>query len=134
MKITNAFFEQNNTKDSALIRLFECKELPAKVSYWLSRLLQAMIPLNKIYDEEKRKIVDKWGEKNEDNTLKLDNEQFTIPSGKIIEFNTEFNELLSIELDIDIKEIEIPLSKIPNGLLNSFDYGKLTGIIEFKEE
>jgi len=89
MKITNTFFEQNNTKDSPLIRLFECKDLPAKISYWLSRLFQAMIPLNKVYDEKKRKLIEKWGEKNEDNTLKLDNEQFTIPSGSIMEFKEE---------------------------------------------
>lgn len=132
MKITNVFFEQNLTKESPLIKLCQCSELPAKTSYWLSRLLNNLEPLNKTYIGEKRKLIEKWCDKEDGKPAEV-NGQYKF-SEHIDEFNKEFSELLEIELEIDMKAIEIPLDKIPPGVLNSFDFGQLKGLIEFKEE
>lgn len=129
MKITNAFFEQ---QDSPLVKLCQCTGLPTKVSYWLSRLLQLLEPLNKVYTSERRKLIEKWCEKNEDGSPKEEKGQFKVTE-HMQEFNNEYSELLNIEIDIDMKSIEIELDKIPAGVLNSFDFARLQGIIEFKE-
>ncbi len=130
MKITNAFFEQNN-QDSPLIKLCQCAGLPTKISYWLSRLLSHLEPLNKVYASERKKLIEKWCDK-EDGKPKEENGQYLIKE-HMEEFNNEYQELLAIELDIEMKEIEIPLDSIPAGVLNSYDYSRLTGLISFKE-
>lgn len=132
MKITNAFFEQNN-QDSPLIKLCQCTGLPTKVSYWLSRLLQHLEPLNKTYASERKKLIEKWCDKDESGKPKEENGQYFIKE-HMQEFNDEYAELLAIELGIDMKIIEIPLGQLPVGVLNSFDYSKLQGIVDFKED
>lgn len=132
MKITNAFFEQNTTQESPLIKLCRCTELPPKISYWLSRLLQSFDPLLKVYTTEHQKLILKWCDKDESGKVKEENGQYKLSTYRE-EFNKEYVELLNIELELDIKEIEIPLDSIPKGVLNSFDYAKLNGIIVFKE-
>jgi len=132
MKITNAFFDQNNTLDSPLVKLCRCDKLPTKTSYWLSRLLQKLESLNNIYNSERKKLIEKWCDKKEDGMPDAENGQYKLTK-HVLEFNAEYQELLSIELDIDMELIEIPLEKIPDGVLNSFDYGRLKDIILFKE-
>ena len=132
MKITNAFFEQNVTVESPLIKLCNCNQLPAKTSYWLSRLLSHLEPLNKTYANERKKLIEKWCEKKLDGTPDAENGQYQFVA-HMKEFNAEYQELLSIELDLDMEIIKIPLDKIPDGVLNSFDYGRLAGIVEFTE-
>lgn len=131
MKITNAFFEQNVNQDSPLIKLCQCNQLPAKTSYWLSRLLAALEPLNKTYASERRKLIEKWCDK-EDGKPKEENGQYKL-SEHMEEFSKEYQELLEIELDIDLDTIEIALDSIPMGVLNSYDYARLDGIVTFKE-
>ena len=132
MKITNTFFEANNTQDSPLIKLCKCTGLPTKISYWLSRLLQKLEPLNVVYNTERQKLIEKWCEKKLDGTPDAENGQYQFIA-HTKEFNAEYQELLSIELDLDMEIIKIPLDKIPDGVLNSFDYGRLAGIVEFTE-
>ena len=131
MKITNAFFEQNVTQESPLIKLCQCNQLPAKTSYWLSRLLAALEPLNKTYAGERKKLIEKWCDK-EDGKLKEENGQYRVTE-HMEEFNKEYQELLEIELDIDMAIIEIPLDSIPIGVLNSYDYARLSDLIKFIE-
>lgn len=131
MKITNAFFEQNNTQESALIKLCRCNGLPAKTSYWLSRLLQKLEPLNTVYNGERKKLIEKWCDKK-DGKPNEENGQYKITE-HVKEFNAEYAELLAIELEIDMNAIEIPIEKIPDGVLNSFDYEKLNNLIKFLE-
>lgn len=130
MKITNVFFEQNN-QDSPLIKLCQCTGLPTKISYWLSRLLSYLEPLNKTYAAEREKLIKKWCDK-EDGKPKEENGQYRI-TDHMEEFNKEYQELLEIELEIDMKVIEIPLDSIPVGVLNSFDYARLANLIKFIE-
>jgi hypothetical protein len=131
MKITNEFFEQNNTPDAPLVKLCKCNGLPAKTSYWLSRLLQKLEPLNEVYNAERKKLIEKWCDKK-DGKPDAENGQYKLTE-HVAEFNAEFQELLAIELELGMNEIIIPLDKIPDGVLNPFDYGKLIGIIDFRE-
>jgi len=132
MKITNAFFEQNVTAESPLIKLCNCNQLPAKVSYWLSRLLVHLESFNKVYAGERKKLIEKWCDKDEKGKAKEENGQYKL-SEHMEEFNKEYQELLEIELDIDMAIIEIPLDSIPIGVLNSYDYARLSDLIKFIE-
>ena len=137
MKITNAFFEQNTIEQSQgnlppLVRLCQCTQLPAKTSYWLSRLLSALEPLNKVYADERKKLIEKWCDKNEDGTIKQANGQCSF-GDHLLDFDKEFQELLSIDLSIDMNPIEIALDTLPTGILNSYDFPRLEGMISFKE-
>lgn len=136
MKITNAFLESANLPQSqsvALSKLFQCTSLPPKISYWLSRLLSQLESLNKTYAAERKKLIEKWCDKDDaGNPILVDN-QYKLPVNPK-EFSNDFAELLSIELTIDINPIEIQLDKIPDGVLNSYDYVLLSDIIVFKEE
>ena len=137
MKITNAFFESNTIEQSQgnqppLMRLCQCNQLPAKTSYWLSRLLSALESLNKVYAGERKKLIEKWCDKNEDGTPRQENDQYSLKSN-IIDFDREFQELLSIELNLDMDKIAITLDSIPPGILNSYDYARLDSLIDFKE-
>lgn len=133
MKITNTFFEVNNTQDAPLIKLCKCTGLPAKASYWLSRLLQKLEPLNVIYNTERQKLIEKWCDKKPDGTPDTENEQYRFTT-HMKEFNAEYQELLSIEIDPGMEIIKISLDKIPAGVLNSFDYNRLAEIVEFMED
>ena len=130
--ITNSFFEENTNNDSPIVKLCSSNKLNPKISYWLSRVLKELASLSKTYLEEKQKLIEKWCDKKEDGSM--------ITEGDIIkftkharEFNLDFIELAKVELELPFDKIEISLDKLPEGILNSYDYGKLENIIDFKE-
>ena len=133
IQITNAFFEVNSGMESPLGKLCKYDNLPTKTSYWLSRLLQKLEPLHKVYLGEKQKLIDKWCDRKEDGTPDVEGQLFKV-SLHMQEFNGDLQELLSIELSLDMDKIKVPLDKIPDGLLNSYDFNLLENVIVFTEE
>ena len=131
IKITNGFFERSN-ENSPLVRLCRSTQLPVKTSYWLSRLTKEIAPLNQAYLEEKKKLIEKWCDKNEDGTPVSEKGMIKFTEhGK--DFNLELISLINIEIELGIDKIEIPLECIPVGLLSSFDFEELDNFIVFKE-
>ena len=131
IKITNTFFEKSGG-EHALVRLCRSNQLPVKTSYWLSRLTKEITPLNRDYLEEKKKLIEKWCDKNEDGTPVSEGGMIKFTEhGK--DFNLELISLINIEIELGIDKIEVPLECIPVGLLNSFDYEELDNFTVFKE-
>lgn len=91
-------------------------KLPVKVAYAITKNINKINSELKAYNEEKAKLIDKYGEKDEKGKLKVD-EKGNIPLKEehMEEWNRDIAELLSIENEIDIHMIQL------DDLLNS-DY------------
>lgn len=89
-------------------------KLPVKVAYAITKNINKINSELKAYNEEKAKLIDKYGEKDKEGKLKVD-EKGNIPLKKehIEDYNRDIKELLSIENEIDIHMINL------DDLLNS---------------
>lgn len=83
-------------------------KLPVKVAYAITKNINKIDNELKAYIEEKSKLIDKYGEKDKEGKLKID-EKGNIPLKKeyIEDYNKDIKELLSIENEIDIHMIEL---------------------------
>ncbi len=77
-------------------------ELPTKVSYRLKRLVDKLTPILKTYGENRTKLFEKFGEKNEKGEWEIKND-----SPKIKDFTKEHKELLEIEEEIEFEKISV---------------------------
>ena len=100
----NVLAELNNAK------------LPIKLAYAITKNINKINSELKAYNEEKAKLINKYGEKDEKGKLNV-NENGIIPLKEehIEDYNRDIKELLSIENEIDIHMIQL------DDLLNS-DY------------
>lgn len=89
-------------------------KLPVKVAYAITKNINKINSELKAYNKEKAKLIDKYGEKDEEGKLKVD-EKGNVPLKKeyIEDYNRDIAELLSIENEIDIHMINL------DDLLNS---------------
>jgi len=122
IKVINGFFERGIVQETSFVKLAKSNQLPVRLSYWFSKLLQQLIPLEKLYLEQKQKLIEKWCDRNEDGTIST-NENGTIRfTEHLKEFNVDITELLNIENELPIEKIELCLDDIPTGIINSYDY------------
>jgi len=75
-------------------------ELPIKISFRLSLLSKNLDYILKIYSDKLNIIFEKYGEK-------IDNEQIKIKHDNVELFTKEKNELEDEEVDVDVQEIKI---------------------------
>ena len=89
-------------------------KLPVKVAYAITKNINRINIELKPYNEERGKLIDKYGEKDKEGKLKID-EFGNIPIKKehIEDWNKDMAKLLSIENEIDIHMINL------DDLLNS---------------
>ena len=98
----NVLGELNNSK------------LPVKVAYAITKNINKINTELKAYNEEKAKLIDKYGEKDKEGKLKTDEYgNVTLKEDYIQDWNKDIAELLSIENEIDIHMINL------DDLLNS---------------
>ena len=103
MKITN----RKLIEGISLVRQVAQKQLPVKVSYTLSRNIDHIETAMKPYEQERQKLLDKYAEKDAQGKLQLR------PDGMTVKFHDEdgwkknFDELLDIEADVDIRKIKL---------------------------
>ena len=91
-------------------------QLPIKVAYAISKNVNKIESELKVYNTEKNKLVNKYGEKDKEGKLKVDeNGNIPLKEEHIEDWNRDIKELLSIENEIDIHMINL------DDLLNS-DY------------
>lgn len=89
-------------------------QLPIKVSYAISKNVNKIEKELKVYDTERKKLVNKYGEKDKEGKLKVDeNGNIPLKEEHIEDWNRDIKELLSIENEIDIHMIQL------DDLLNS---------------
>ena len=89
-------------------------QLPIKVAYAISKNVNKIESELKVYNTEKDKLVNKYGEKDKEGKLKVDeNGNIPLKEEHIEDWNRDIKELLSIENEIDIYMINL------DDLLNS---------------
>ncbi|MGL5153087.1 MAG: hypothetical protein ACRC7N_21210 [Clostridium sp.] len=81
-------------------------QMPVKASYAISKNVKKLEKEAKIYNLEREKLLNKYGEKNEDGTLKV-SENGSINIIDIENWNNDITELLDIENEIDIHTFNI---------------------------
>lgn len=79
-------------------------KLNIKVSYAVAKNISKIEKELEIYNKEKAKLIDKYGEKDEEGNLKVD-EAGNIEIIDKENWSKEFKELLEIENEIDIHKI-----------------------------
>lgn len=91
-------------------------QLPIKVAYAISKNVNKIESELKVYNTEKAKLVNKYGEKDKEGKLKVGEiGNVSLKEEHIEDYNRDIKELLSIENEMDIHMIKL------DDLLNS-DY------------
>jgi hypothetical protein len=101
MKLTNAIF--NDTKFFESVRkINDFSGFSAKDAYRLHRLSKELTTRAEAYNTIRTKLLEKHGTKDEEAG------QFKFDPSKAREFESEFNDLLSIEFELDFNKIPFP--------------------------
>ena len=81
-------------------------ELPLKLSYAISKNITKINRELVVYNKERQKLIEKYGEKDEESKLKT-KEDGTINILDIDSFNKDLKEILDIETEVDIHVIDL---------------------------
>jgi hypothetical protein len=106
MKIT--FLELKNAQP-ALTKLLNT-DLDVRVSLTLRRLVKAVSAELEHFDAERFKLLEKFAQKDADGKLVTKDDQAIFDDAGAIQFRAEFEKLASVELEMDVKPID--LSKV----------------------
>ena len=107
MKIKNAIFE-NKQHFETIEKIHSSDQLSVMDAYRINRLVRKLTELNEEFQELKKKITDQYGTLNEEEGT------ITISAEDRTEFNTEYNELIDIEHDLEDEKLPFP-KKIEDG-------------------
>ena len=84
------------------------KELDVKTSFKIAKNIKTIDEISNLFIEEKRKLVNKYGTKDDKENLKLDdNGVAEIAKENLSEWNRSYEELLEIENNIEIEKIKL---------------------------
>lgn len=89
-----------------VLRKLNNAELPVRVSYKLAKNIKSIEKELNIYEEEKQKLINKYGEKDEEGKSKV-NENGMINILDVENWNKDIKELLEIEVEINVEKINI---------------------------
>lgn len=121
MKISNEKLANSINVLSKLINM----ELPIKLSYAFSKNITKIDRELEVYNKERQRLIEKYGEKDEEGKLKV-KEDGNINILDVDNFNKDIKEILEIETDIDIHVIDLDSVnediKITPGELIVIDY------------
>lgn len=101
MKLSN----RKILEDINALRMISQKQLPVKISYFVAKNMTKIERELKIYEKERRKLLEKYAERDED-------DQFVVEDGKIQiadidNWNKDIEELLDIEVDVKIHKLKL---------------------------
>lgn len=121
MKLSNEKLANSINVLSKLINM----ELPIKLSYAFSKNITKIDRELEVYNKERQRLIEKYGEKDEEGKLKV-KEDGNINIIDVDNFNKDIKEILEIETDIDIHVIDLDSVnediKITPGELIVIDY------------
>ena len=84
------------------------KQLKARLAFDVSRLLKAADTEVTQFNEARMKVINKFGEKDENGELSTDeNGNCRIVPANIPDFNNELNELINAEVELNAKKIKM---------------------------
>lgn len=82
--------------------------LKAKTAYQIMRLAKAVEEEYNLFNKSRLDLLDKYGEKNPDNTLKMDDKNnYIINKEYIDDFSTEYEEVLNTSITLNVEPISI---------------------------
>ena len=122
MKITLA---EVKSLESILSKIFN-KEVNIKIAYRLGSLLKKLNEEMLLLEENRVKLIKKYGIEDEKT------KQIQVAPGKTDDFYKEFNELLSLQIEIDFEPI--PLKDFGEILISASDILKLDNRIIINDE
>lgn len=103
MKITNREMQSK----VQILSMLSNKQLPVKASYAISKNINSINKELKICEEEKMKIIKEFALKDESGNPKVEDNKYVFLEGKEEECNDKYNELLDIEVDVDLRLINV---------------------------
>ncbi|OSA92553.1 UNVERIFIED_ORG: hypothetical protein B2H93_14430 [Clostridium botulinum] len=89
------------------------RKLPIKISYAIAKNINSINKELKIFEDEKMKIISDYTLKDKQGDIKVENDKYVFIKDKEDECNEKYNELLNIEVELNLRAINI------NDLLNS---------------
>ncbi len=128
MKITN----REIVKIFNGIRTIEEKKLPVKLGFAINKNVKAMRGTAESYDAERTKILDKYGQKDEDGQLEISGDEYVLTDKKA--YAAEMNELLGIESELQVHTVTLDeIEKCDTEKFDALTPGELE-ILEFMIE
>lgn len=89
-----------------VLKKISCFQLSVRTSFAIAKNIKLIDPALLLYGEEKQKLVNLYGEKDDKDQLKIDDKgQVNITD--VEAFNKGLQELNDIEIELDIKPISI---------------------------
>jgi hypothetical protein len=102
MKLSNEKLVNSIEVLSKLINM----NLNIKASYMIARNISIIENEVSIYNSEREKLINKYGKKDEDGKLKLnENNTIQLEEDYLEDWNKDIKELLELEVDVNIEEI-----------------------------
>lgn len=83
------------------------KQFPVKCSYAIAKNIETINNELKIFEKEKIKIINEYTEKDKNGENKVLNNRFVFKNGTEEECNKKYNELLDIEIELNLRKINI---------------------------
>ncbi len=128
MKITN----REIVKIFNGIRTIEEKKLPVKLGFAINKNVKAMRGIAEAYDAERTKILNKYGQKDEDGQLEISGDEYVLTDKKA--YAAEMNELLGIESELQVHTVTLDeIEKCDTEKFDALTPGELE-ILEFMIE
>ena len=92
------------------LREISTKEFPGSTTFKIARLIRELDKEIQLFEEERSKIANKYGEKDENGMLiAQDNGMIKIPEDKIQECNEELQALFSTQVEINANKLPIEI-------------------------
>lgn len=104
MKLTNSTI----INSIEALKIISSKELDVRTSFKIAKNIKAIDNISNIFTEEKRKLVSKYGTKDEEGKLKVDDNGVSeIHKDNLDEWNKSYMELLNIENEVEIQKVKL---------------------------
>lgn len=92
------------------LREISTKEFPGSTTFKIARLIRELDKEIQLFEEERMKIANKYGEKDENgNLISQENGTIKIPDDKVQECNEEFQALFNTQVEINANKLPIEI-------------------------
>lgn len=92
------------------LREISTKEFPGSTTFKIARLIRELDKEIQLFEEERMKIANKYGEKDENgNLIPQENGTIKIPDDKVQECSEEFQALFNTQVEINANKLPIEI-------------------------
>ena len=105
MKYKNAIFANQNFMET-ITKCNDYEDFSPKDSYRFNRFVKKLTSFGEDFEEVRTKLIKKYGEEDEQGNFSISAKD----TEKVKDFQTEFNELMNIEFEIEgINKVKFPM-------------------------